>query len=52
MSNSLPEELHQRCALIAENDAQGVPLRISDYALLAVVTLLIPAILILIGALI
>jgi hypothetical protein len=52
MSNPLPDELQQRCALIVDNDAQGVPLGISDYAIFAVATLLIPAILIVIGALI
>lgn len=52
MSNSLPDELQQRCADIVEHDAQSVPLRFSDYALLAAVTLLIPAVLILMGTLI
>lgn len=52
MANSIPDELRHRCAAIVEHDAQSVPLNISDYVLLALVTLLIPAILIVIGAMI
>jgi hypothetical protein len=52
MSNYLPDELQQRCAKIADSEFQGVPLAISDYVLFAVATVLIPAILIAIGALV
>jgi hypothetical protein len=51
MSNQLPEELQQRCAEILDEDAQGVPLACSDYLMFALVTILIPAVLIVIGAL-
>ncbi len=51
MSNSLPEELQQRCVKITDIDAQGTQLAVSDYALFAVVTVFVPAVLIAIGAL-
>lgn len=51
MSDALPEELQNRCTQILDEDAQGVPLEVSDYVLFAIATLLIPAILIVIGAL-
>lgn len=52
MTNSLPIELQQRCGQITDDDAQGVPLAMSDYVLFSIVTVLIPAILIAIGALV
>ncbi|WP_165612401.1 hypothetical protein [Mycolicibacterium porcinum] len=51
MPNPLPEQLQQRCAQIDDENAQGIPLARFDYVLLALITLIIPAILIAIGAL-
>jgi hypothetical protein len=51
MSKPLPEELQQRCAQILDEDAQGISLSASDYLLFAVATVIVPTILIVIGAL-
>jgi hypothetical protein len=51
MSQPLPEELQRRCAQIVEENAQGIPLSAFDYLLLTVATVIIPTILIVVGAL-
>ncbi|MFJ6313576.1 hypothetical protein [Pseudarthrobacter oxydans] len=50
MSKQLPIELETRCEEILRADAQGTPLTKADYLLIAVATILIPAVLIFIGA--
>ncbi|PJK18855.1 hypothetical protein [Mycolicibacterium goodii] len=50
VSDALPPELLNRCAAIQECDSQGEPLTRRDYLLFAVVTLALPTLLVLIGA--
>ncbi len=50
MSADLPVELETRCAQILDPEAQGEPLSAIDYVLFAIVTVLVPAVLIVIGA--
>jgi hypothetical protein len=50
VSDTLPPELLNRCAAIQDGDSQGVPLTRRDYVLFAVVTLILPAILVIVGA--
>jgi hypothetical protein len=51
MADALPQELVNRCAAIQDPEVQGEPLTSGDYVWLVVVTILVPAILIVIGAL-
>ncbi|AKS30711.1 hypothetical protein [Mycolicibacterium goodii] len=51
VSDALPPELLARCAAIQDDEAQGVPLSRGDYVLFALVTLALPVILVIIGAL-
>lgn len=50
MSKQLPIELETRCEEILRAEAQGTPLTKVDYLLFALATILIPAVLIIIGA--
>lgn len=50
MSEVLPPELEARCSQIFDVREQGEPLVRSDYFLLVVATILVPAILVAIGA--
>jgi hypothetical protein len=49
MSHNLPLDLENRCEAILDADAQGVPLTNADYAWFAVATIVIPAIMIVLG---
>ena len=51
MSEQLPPELLARCQAIEAEDNQAVPLTSADYLLFAVVTVLIPALIIVLGVL-
>ncbi|MGE2834041.1 hypothetical protein [Mycobacterium sp. SMC-4] len=51
MSDRLPPELLSRCQAIADEANQGAALTASDYALLAVVTIAIPALILVFGVL-
>jgi len=50
MSEALPRELEARCSEICDAQQQGEPLIRNDYLLLALVTILVPAVLVVIGA--
>lgn len=50
MSEFLPAELELRCERILASEEQGEPLAKSDYAWFIVITLVLPFILIAIGA--
>jgi predicted nucleic acid-binding Zn ribbon protein len=50
MSQQLPAELESRCEEILNLEKQGVPLTRVDYLLFGLVTVIVPAILIAIGA--
>ncbi|GAB6987801.1 hypothetical protein JCM10369A_43280 [Nocardioides pyridinolyticus] len=49
MSHNLPLDLESRCQAILDAEAQGVPLTKADYAWFAFATILIPAIMIVVG---
>lgn len=51
MSELLPPELVNRCAAIQDSDAQGVALTMSDYAWFWVATVVVPVLLVILGAL-
>jgi hypothetical protein len=51
MTDALPPELVTRCAAIQDGDAQGLPLERRDYVAFAVATVVVPAILLIIGVL-
>ncbi|WP_157894385.1 hypothetical protein [Mycolicibacterium wolinskyi] len=50
MPDALPPELVNRCAAIQDSDVQGLPLSGRDYTWFVVVTLVVPAILVIVGA--
>jgi hypothetical protein len=50
MSMNLPIELETRCEQILRVEAQGTPLTKADYLWFALATVVVPAILIIIGA--
>jgi hypothetical protein len=49
MSDQLPPELLSRCRAIADDANQGEPLTSLDYLLFAAVTVLVPALIVLLG---
>lgn len=49
MSEQLPPELLSRCQAIDDGENQGEPLRVTDYLLFAVVTVLVPALIVAVG---
>jgi hypothetical protein len=49
MSYNLPLDLENRCQAILDAEAQGVPLTKVDYAWLVFATIVIPAIMIVLG---
>lgn len=49
MSESIPPELVNRCAAIQDSEAQGLPLAWSDYAWFGMATVIVPAILVILG---
>jgi hypothetical protein len=51
VSETLPAELLNRCAAIEDSDVHGLPLLRRDYLWFVVATVVVPAILIIIGVL-
>ncbi len=51
MSDLLPPELLSRCNAIQDGHSQGVPLSLGDYFWFAVATIIVPAIMVIAGAL-
>jgi hypothetical protein len=49
MSKNLPLELENRCEQILRVEAQGIPLTKVDYLWFALATVVVPAILIIVG---